>query len=305
MRTPHKRVLADSTNARRNFAVSPHSSKKRKLDSSPVKGLKPTTKSFSEKLGSSQPKSQFEEEVLEKLSQDIHGLKQNNSEKDQQWARPSLADFDEVTDSLCFQQIEAEEGTLGGRPTVRLYGVTEARTMTFGLLAEQRLTLMLQAGHSVMLHVTDFQHYLYVAAPPLFNGADCDKYRAALEANIAMHQPVIQSVKLTQKENLFGFQGNQKSPYLKITVTDPKHIGKVRTLIEKGNVNYRGLWPTGGDGILTFDSIQYILRFMIDCKVGSFGSSLPSRLTFSDIWYVLGRGSAEEISDDSTARSAF
>jgi DNA polymerase delta subunit 1 len=37
-----------------------------------------------------------------------------------------LDDFSEKTDSLCFQQIEAEEGTLhGGKTTVRLYGVTE------------------------------------------------------------------------------------------------------------------------------------------------------------------------------------
>lgn len=70
-------------------------------------------------------KSQFEEQ-LEKLSQDINGLRKQNSENDQQWARPSLDDFNEKTDNLCFQQIEAEEGTLhGGKTTVRLYGVTE------------------------------------------------------------------------------------------------------------------------------------------------------------------------------------
>ena len=79
-------------------------------------------------LGSSQPKSQFEEEVLEKLTQDITGLKQQNAEKDQQWARPPLDDFDENRDSLCFQQIESEEGIFtGGGATVKLFGVTEVR----------------------------------------------------------------------------------------------------------------------------------------------------------------------------------
>jgi DNA polymerase delta subunit 1 len=73
----------------------------------------------------SQPKSEFEEQ-LEKMSQDISGLKKNNSERDQHWARPSLADFNEGKDSLCFQQIEVEEGTLsGGKQTIRLFGVTE------------------------------------------------------------------------------------------------------------------------------------------------------------------------------------
>ena len=69
------------------------------------------------------------------------------------------------------------------------------------------------------------------------------------------------------RENLYGFQGNQKSPYLKITVNDPKHIHRLRTTIEKGGANYKGLWKGVDGGILTFDSIQYVLRFMIDTGV--------------------------------------
>ncbi|MAD83788.1 MAG: hypothetical protein CL912_12570 [Deltaproteobacteria bacterium] len=77
-------------------------------------------------MGSSQP-SHFESEVLEKMTQDMAGLRKNNSEKDQQWSRPSLNDWKEGKDSLIFQQIECEEGTLhGGNATVKLFGVTEA-----------------------------------------------------------------------------------------------------------------------------------------------------------------------------------
>lgn len=124
---PQKRVLGDSTKSHTNAKnlPSPNAAKRRKLDigSSPAKSK---LNSVSKKLGSSQPKSQFEEEVLEKLTQDINGLKQKNSEKDQQWARPGLEDFDPSNDNLCFQQIEAEEGTLhGGKTTVKLFGVTE------------------------------------------------------------------------------------------------------------------------------------------------------------------------------------
>lgn len=124
---PVKRPLADTTNARRNVLASPSSAKKRKLDDASAKKFKAVAKGPNFKAnGSSQPKSQFEAEVLEKLSQDISGLKQKNSEKDQQWTRPSLDDFNDKTDSLCFQQIEVEEGTLhGGKTTVRLFGVTE------------------------------------------------------------------------------------------------------------------------------------------------------------------------------------
>jgi DNA polymerase delta subunit 1 len=78
---------------------------------------------------------------------------------------------------------------------------------------------------------------------------------------------------MVMRENLFGFQGNQRSPYLKITVTDPKHINRLRTSIESGGANFKGLWKGADGGILTFDNIQYILRFMIDTKVCIIGLS--------------------------------
>ena len=123
---PQKRVLGDSTKIHRNVIPSSpgNAAKRRKLDV-PIpqtNGLKAPKVA---NPGSSQPKSQFEEEVLEKLTQDISGLKQKNAEKDQQWERPPLDDFDVKRDSLCFQQIEAEEGALNGKTTVRLFGVTE------------------------------------------------------------------------------------------------------------------------------------------------------------------------------------
>ena len=72
---------------------------------------------------------------MEKLTQDIDDLKQKNSERDQQWARPGLDDFDEKTDSLCFQQIEAEEGTLhGGKTVVKLFGVSEVSVVVISWL---------------------------------------------------------------------------------------------------------------------------------------------------------------------------
>jgi DNA polymerase delta subunit 1 len=123
-----KRVLNDSTNTH-NGVKSPPSAKKRKLNGYP-NGNMPSSQHgadrFRSKLGSSQPKSQFETEVLEKMTQDINGLKEKNAETDQQWDRPPLDDFSEKKDSLCFQQIEIEEGTLhGGKVTLKLFGVSE------------------------------------------------------------------------------------------------------------------------------------------------------------------------------------
>lgn len=119
-----------------------------------------------------------------------------------------------------------------------------------------------------MLHVTDFLHYLYVAAPVSFSPHDCDGFKTYLESQVAQHQPAIQSVQVVLRENLYNFSGNQQNPYIKITVTDPKFINKVRGTIEDGRANWKGMWqPDHRSHIDTFDSIQYVLRFMIDCKV--------------------------------------
>lgn len=115
--------------------------------------------------------------------------------------------------------------------------------------------------------MTDFLHYLYVAAPVNFQRQDVDGYKAYLETQLAQHEPAIHSVQMVLRENLFMFQGNQKSPYLKITVTNAKYINKLRTSIEHGSANYKGLWKGVDGGILTFDNIQYLLRFMIDTGV--------------------------------------
>lgn len=252
--TPAKRALADNTKNRANVQVSPRSVKRAKFDHEAIKSARPAPKQFNG-FNSSQPKSQFEEEVLEKLSQDMVNLKQKNSEKDQQWARPSLDDFNDKTQSLCFQQIEIEEGALsGGKTAIKLFGVTET-------------------GHSVLLHVTDFLHYFFVAAPIGFGRTDCDAYKTYLESecqkSFNSHSAVIHSVQMTMKENMYGFQGNQKSPYLKIVVTDPRWIGRTRKLVQEGSANWKQLWVRPDGGILTFDNIQYVMRFMVDTKVRS------------------------------------
>jgi DNA polymerase delta subunit 1 len=249
---PQKRVLGESRT--QNIPPTPSSTKKRKTDvpsSSPAARFTSSQHDPRSKLNSSQPKSAFETEVLEKLSQDISTLKQSNTEKDQVWDRPPVEDFVPERDSLCFQSIEAEEGSLhGGRATVKLFGVNEK-------------------GNSVMLHVTDFKHYLYIAAPPTFQPKDCPAYKAYLDSKVAQHSPAIHSVSMVMRENIKGFQGNKPVPYLKITVTDPKFISRVRSTLESGGTDWKGMWGVN-DGLKTYDNIQYILRFMVDNKVRDF-----------------------------------
>lgn len=130
-RVPQKRILGEAKNNQQSNIPSspPSAAKKRKLEpvaSSPaVARFKSSQNGPKGKLASSQP-SHFESEVLEKMTQDMESLKKNNSEKDQEWARPSLSDFNPKTDNLIFQQIECEEGTFdNGKTTVKLFGVTE------------------------------------------------------------------------------------------------------------------------------------------------------------------------------------
>lgn len=121
-----KRALVDNANSH-NVVKSPQSAKKRKLnDNVSFNSSQGPSTSFKNKMASSQPKSQFETEVLEKMTQDISGLKHSNAEKDQQWERPPLSSFNEKTDNLRFQCIDVEEGTLaGGKVTLKMFGVSE------------------------------------------------------------------------------------------------------------------------------------------------------------------------------------
>lgn len=126
-KTPAKRALAESSNNRVN--ASPRSAKKLKFENgSATRGS--MAKKANGSFNSSHPgPSQFED-TLEKMTQDIESLKTKNTEKDQQWKRPLLPeDFSEVTSKVVFQQIEAEESVLnGGKPAVKLFGVTEVRS---------------------------------------------------------------------------------------------------------------------------------------------------------------------------------
>ena len=119
-----------------------------------------------------------------------------------------------------------------------------------------------------MLHVTDFLHYLYVPAPVSFNKTDCEPFKAYLDNQFAQNEPIIASVQMVIRESIYGFHGNRKSPYLKISVTDPKSIGRLRSMIEAGDANWRGMWRINETGLVTFDNLQYVLRFMVDTKVG-------------------------------------
>ncbi|KDE06028.1 DNA polymerase delta catalytic subunit, variant [Microbotryum lychnidis-dioicae p1A1 Lamole] len=90
------------------------------------------------------------ESILKGLNEEVA-----TDSSDQKWNRPALPPIDPDTDALIFQQIELEEHVVPGTvPQIRAFGVT-------------------QAGHSVLLHITGFMPYFWIAAPKGFVNDHC------------------------------------------------------------------------------------------------------------------------------------
>lgn len=64
---------------------------------------------------------------------------------------------------------------------------------------------------------------------------------------------------------MWGYRGDEKVPFIKITCSDPKNLPKVKGAFERGQIDFNGLFPPE---IMTYESnIAYTLRFMVDTKV--------------------------------------
>ncbi|ODQ58675.1 hypothetical protein WICANDRAFT_63181 [Wickerhamomyces anomalus NRRL Y-366-8] len=186
--------------------------------------------------------SKFEKELLS-MSNDIN-IK-NLTAEDQTWERPSLPkDWDPNTHDITFQQLDAEEALTDGSSAVRFFGVT-------------------QEGYSVLCNVTGFLHYFYVPAPMDFRKEHVSTFTHYLQQTFSG----VHSVGLAFKESIWGFNGNQKVCFLKIVGVNAKDIPKIRSGFEKGMVSWNGMFNNGGDGTMTYDNIQYLLRLLIDCKI--------------------------------------
>ncbi|KAG0004858.1 DNA-directed DNA polymerase delta [Entomortierella chlamydospora] len=162
------------------------------------------------------------------------------------WARPTCNKINPSTDTIVFQQIEADEYMHSGMqtPVVRFYGITET-------------------GNSVICHVTGFLPYFYVPAPVGFKIENIPAFKTALETAIEKGNSIVK-IEWKLKESIFGYHGGEKSPFLKITLKDPKNIAAAKRSIERG-ISFAGFSDFTGQ---TYESnIAYLLRFMIDCRV--------------------------------------
>ncbi|KAL0953498.1 hypothetical protein HGRIS_004725 [Hohenbuehelia grisea] len=161
------------------------------------------------------------------------------------WARPPLkAPINSATDTIVFQQIDVEEAPWGSAPALRMFGVTDD-------------------GHSVLAYITDFLPYFYVPLPRALDPNDIESLRSDL--NNLHDREVVKKIELVKKRSLMSYTGDSWVTFIKLTISDPKSLPKVRGSFEKGEIQCDGAFPAGYP---TFESnIAYTLRFMIDTKV--------------------------------------
>ncbi|XP_041367703.1 DNA polymerase delta catalytic subunit-like [Gigantopelta aegis] len=180
------------------------------------------------------------------------------------WARPPVPPIDPNTDKLVFNQLDLDfytgkhlpgmpGATMGPGPIIRMYGVT-------------------QEGNSVLAHIHGFAPYFFVPAQPGFKEEHCGAFKDALESVVkndmrSNREGVVHcvlAVDYVYKESIYGYHGNRKVPFLKITMALPRLIAAAKRLLESGFVcpGYKQY------GFQAYESnIDFEIRFMVDTHV--------------------------------------
>ncbi|CAG0882897.1 unnamed protein product [Cyprideis torosa] len=191
----------------------------------------------------------------------------DDAESHVKWSRPPMdPPVDPETDKLVFQQIDLDHqlgeyipgmpgaNTSAKVPVMRMFGITKT-------------------GHSVCCHIHGFFPYFYVLAPPEFSEEHCRPFTLALNkalladmrSNREEVTQTVLSVECQLKESIYGFRGNQKQAFLKITVALPRLVAAGRRLLERGEVLVD---PFGQRCYTPFESnIDFEIRFMVDTGV--------------------------------------
>lgn len=225
----------DST---KRLKIEAHSLPVASLEDPPITHHVPTKKN---PLAKVEP-STFEKELLQ-MSKDV-AIK-NLTSDDQIWSRNAVPEnFNADEFDITFQQLDAEEALTDGSSHVRFFGITEE-------------------GYSVFCTVTGFKHYFYVPAPINFR----TEMLADLTSHIKQEYPGLDSIEIVQKESIWGYNGGTKLNFLKIIAINAKDIPKLRSGFEKGVISWNNMFGMSGEGVMTYDNLQYLLRLMIDCKI--------------------------------------
>lgn len=204
---------------------------------------------------------------LENFDQDSETLIGEGPEtqfKNIKWCRPAPPTLDPATEPIIFQQIEIDHyigNPLPGMPgcqvppapIMRMYGVT-------------------MDGNSVCCHVHGFAPYLYIGAPRGFSHEHLLPFKKALNESVLKDmrsnrenvQEAILDVVIVEKQSILGYHGEDKFPFIKITVTLPRLLAAVKRILEK-QVVYSEM--DFQDCRCYESNIDFDIRFMVDTNV--------------------------------------
>ncbi|TGZ65787.1 hypothetical protein CRM22_005695 [Opisthorchis felineus] len=181
------------------------------------------------------------------------------------WSRPTPPSLDPGRDSIIFQQFDVSHykgdrlaGMPGANespvPIVRLFGVT-------------------QNGNSVCAHVHGFVPYFYVPAPKDFSVSHLGTFREALNAALLKDarakefdglKHLVLMVDCEQKQNIYGYHGKRKLPFLKVTVALPRIVSAAKRILDNGFAF--GEYPF--QSYPAFEAnIDFEIRFMVDTEI--------------------------------------
>ncbi|XP_021342594.1 DNA polymerase delta catalytic subunit-like [Mizuhopecten yessoensis] len=195
---------------------------------------------------------------------DVAGDGPDNVATSTKWSRPLAPTLDPRKDSVTFQQMDVDYYvgkhmpgmpgcTSGPVPIIRMYGVT-------------------MEGHCVLAHMHGYAPYFFVPAQPGFKSQDCDAFRKELDTVVMKDlrsnreglQNAVLAVDMVNKESIYGYHGNRKVPFLKITVSLPRLIAPAKRLLEQGFTCPGYLQY----GYQSYESnIDFEVRFMVDSDV--------------------------------------
>ncbi|CAM2110072.1 unnamed protein product [Caretta caretta] len=180
------------------------------------------------------------------------------------WQRPPPPRINPTQDVLCFQQVELDYyvgvpvpgmpgATQGPVPVLRMFGVTAA-------------------GNSVCCHIHGFAPYFYVPAPAGFQPQHLSDFQRELNGAVLRDlrsnreglSRAVLAVEMCNKESMYGYHGQRRLPFLKVTLALPRLVAPAKRLLEQG-LRCEGL------GVLGYPAyeanIDFEIRFMVDRDV--------------------------------------
>lgn len=167
----------------------------------------------------------------------------------QNWLRPQL-DPNYTDGDISFQQLDAEEVNEGDTTLARFFGIT-------------------LEGYLVLCNVVGFVHYFYFPVP---RGFVAEQHLKDFVAYMKAAWIGVHDVDIVEKELIWGFNNNIKTPFLRVYADNLRNIMKLRGAFERGEIRFENLFSGG----TSYDNITYLLRMMIDCNItGMLWITLP------------------------------